>query len=294
MIRELTNEISRILNEGLMLSSATMHYIDSTFDCPDANALKAILEDEEDCERDPLIELLFSPDEATQIRLEKLLQRSRFDRQDCKTIKVRLMKSPAIVKIRLPDNRGQLEVRLPISGAERLVNLLHIEKHLPEVLQKAIEKNAGKDHADRLRVIFRNARCRLCKRDVTFLSKALAGLDLSRPTDVDSLEYALTVLADSPSPADIYQVLMRRKKLYSRELQSALKQEQQLQKSNPEIMMLQGKRMSGIDIAEAKRLIAMIDRISLAAFDRIEPALPMALEATYDIRDRDDAVKLFD
>ena len=293
MVQELTDALNRILSEGLTLSDAAMHYIDSTFDCPDAHKLKAILVDEDDCERDPLIELLFSPDEATQIRLEKLLQRSSFDRQDCKTITDHLMKSPATVKISLPDNRGQLEIQLPLSGAERLVGLLHIEKHIPEELQKAIEKNAAQVHADRIRVMFRNARCRFCERDVSFLSRALAGFDLGRPTDVDSLEYALTVLTDSPSPADIYHVLMQRKKIYGRELQSALKREEQLKKSNPEIMMLQGKRMSGIDVAEARRLIAMIDRISLAVFDRTEPALPLALEAEYDIHNRDDALQLF-
>ena len=293
MVQDLTDALSRILNEGLRLSDAIMHYIDSTFDSPDANELKAILDDEDDCEREPLIELLFSPDEATQIRLENLLQESNFDDRDRLTIIGQLMKSPMSVKISLPDNRGQLEIGLPLIGAERLVNLLHIEKRLPGKLQKAIERHTIKDQADRIRVMFRNARCRFCERDVSFLSRALKGLDFSRLEDVDSLEYALTVLADSPSPADMYEVMMQRKKMYSRELQSALKRQAQLQQSNPEIMMLQGKRMSGIDVTEARRLIAMIDRISLAVFDRTEPVLPPALETAHEIDDRDDASKLF-
>ena len=293
MLKDLTVELRRILTDGLALTDATMHYIDSTFDAPDAQELMGILADENDCERDPLIELLFSPDETTQVRVENLLQESTFNKEDQALITDELMKSQTVVKIGLPENRGQLELPLPAAGAERLVSLLHIEKRLPGKLRKAIDTNVKRSAATRIKVIFRNARCRFCERDVAFLSRALKGLDLDRPPDVDSLEYALTVLADSPSPADVYQVLMQRKKIYSRQLQAALKQEEQLRKSNPEIMMLQGKRIGGIDAAEARHLIAMIDRISIGAFGVTEPTLPPALEAEYDIQDRGETMKFF-
>ena len=86
---------------------------------------------------------------------------------------------------------------------------------------------------------------------------------------------------------------MQRKKIYSRQLQTALKRDGMLRRSNPEIMMLQGKPIGGIDAVEARRLIAMIDRISLAVFKRSEPMQAPAMEAEFDMLDREDALKFF-
>jgi hypothetical protein len=188
-----------------------------------------------------------------------------------------------MVNIELPGNRGNFKLLMPAVAADRLVSLLHIDRQLPVELQQAIDASVAEAHWLSIRVIFRNARCRFCERDVTFLSRVLAGLDFDRQADIDSLEYALSVLADSPPPADVYQTLMRRKKIYGRQLQTAIKQGEQLKKHNPEILMLQGIRIVGIDAAEAGRLIQMIDRLSLAAFNRTENVLPPALEAEYEL-----------
>lgn len=287
----LSDELRGILSSGLPLNDSTMHYIDSTFADPTVEELQALLFDEDNCESDPLLELIYSPDEATQIRIEAILEKSNFTSRDRVQVAEHLMDPPTIVRLNLSLDRGQLEIPLTNDGARRLIGLLHIERQLDPALNRAVGEFVEESEAARIKVIFRNARCRFCRRDVDLLVRVLKRLDANRQTDIESLEYALTVLTDSPSPADIYQVLMQRKKIYTRQLQTALKRDEMLRKSNPEIMMLQGKPIGGIDTAEARRLIAMIDWVSLAGFKRTEPMAAPALETEIDVRDREDALK---
>ena len=202
--RVLADELRCVLNGASALSDTAMHYIDSTFASPTTGELQSILTDVDNCERDPLLELIYSPDEDTQIRLEAILERSAFLPQDRSLIADHLMNPPTVIQLTLSRNRGQVAIPLTPSGASRLIGLLHIEKHLDPALRRAVDAYVDKDSAARVKVIFRNARCKFCSRDVAFLARALAGLDLNRQTDVGALEYALEVLADSPSPADIY------------------------------------------------------------------------------------------
>jgi hypothetical protein len=286
--RHLAETLRRYLVSGMKVDAATLHYIDSTFSCPSLADIASILADEENCERDPLLALLFSPDRDLQVHLETLLTTSAFSRRDQPTVVAHLMRPPPLVKIKLPGDRGNFKLPLPPAGADRLVSLLHIDRRLPVELQQAIDASVAKIHSLPIRVLFRNAPCRFSERDATFLGRVLGGLDFDRQADIDSLEYALSVLADSPPEADVYQALMRRKKIYGRQLQAALKQDEQLRKHNPEIMMLQGRRIVGMDANEAGRLIRMIDRLSLAAFNRTEAVLPPALEAEYELNHRAD------
>jgi len=55
----LAGKIERIFRDGFVLSDDIMHYIDSTFSNPSINELEEIIYDEHNCERDPLIELIF-------------------------------------------------------------------------------------------------------------------------------------------------------------------------------------------------------------------------------------------
>ena len=63
-------DLQEILARGLDLSAETVRFIDSTFAHPSAAELSALLTDDAVPERDSLLELLFSPDEALQIELE--------------------------------------------------------------------------------------------------------------------------------------------------------------------------------------------------------------------------------
>ncbi|MBW1867516.1 MAG: hypothetical protein JRI38_07215, partial [Deltaproteobacteria bacterium] len=78
----LADRIEAILDRGMQVNQSTCHFIDSTFGCASIKALAAIVRDEGDCERDALLDLLFSPDEAVQMGIEDLLTDYDFQKSD--------------------------------------------------------------------------------------------------------------------------------------------------------------------------------------------------------------------
>ena len=70
--------------------------------------------------------------------------------------------------------------------------------------------------------------------------------------------------------SDMYQALMAKKRFYLRSLQRAKKLDMQLQKSNLETLLSQGKRIILVDKADARKKLSIIDRISRAVFGKTE------------------------
>ena len=65
----LADKIRRIFKAGLSVDQAAIHYMDSTFSDHSTQTLAAVIQDPCNCERDPLIELLYFPDESIQVQL---------------------------------------------------------------------------------------------------------------------------------------------------------------------------------------------------------------------------------
>ena len=70
---QVAEKIIAILQNGLTLGEDTQHFIDSTFSNPSVSELEEILQDDSNCERDSLLELLFFPDESLQLQFEPLI-----------------------------------------------------------------------------------------------------------------------------------------------------------------------------------------------------------------------------
>ena len=69
----LVRRIAGILSGGIRVKADVRHFIESTFGSLSLEALGAFLQDESDCERDTLLDLLFFPDEPFQMQIEDLL-----------------------------------------------------------------------------------------------------------------------------------------------------------------------------------------------------------------------------
>ena len=70
----LAGKINKILSNGITLDSEVIHYIDSTFSHPTSSELETILQDETNCEKESLMELLQFTEETMQFQLEALLE----------------------------------------------------------------------------------------------------------------------------------------------------------------------------------------------------------------------------
>ena len=267
---QLADAIRTILSKGIDLSDDVVHFIDSTFSNPTIQELQAILQDDSNCEKDSLIELLFFPDETMQLELEELLDNLQLGKQDEKTVLDGLCRKPLRVDIRLPEDRGTLILEMPQEVAPGFIDRLHISKQLNERLREVIDKYADQDARTGYKVKIRNSRFSPDENKIHFLCRFFEKLDSQSHDFNICLDFALSLLEELVEDQDMYQALMAKKRFYLRSLQKAKKLETQLEKNNLETLLAQGKRVIVVDQADARKKMLIIDRISRAIFGKTE------------------------
>jgi hypothetical protein len=265
-------DLRAMLTRGLVLSAATLHFIDSTFAHPSAAELGALIADDNVPERDSLLELLFSPDEALQIALEERLDLRQGALPRVDEVLAHLAAVPLAVEFRFPDGRGRFEVAMTAPLARRLVRGLGIDRELPERVAEAIAARGAGAGATRLRVMIRNARFAFTPAASEFLCALVATLDPDDEEDRSCLAFAMEILAETGASADVFAALAARKQWLSRALQHGRRLREQLARSNLETLLSQGQRLTWVDEALARRQMDHVDRIGRAVFGRGLPA----------------------
>jgi hypothetical protein len=271
----LAGELQKILSGGITLSSEVIHYIDSTFSNPSVTELQTILHDDSNCEKDSLMELLLFPDETMQLQLEALLERLQFQEADEKSILDDFLKGPVQVAIHFPEEGGPLHLKVTEDVAGRFISRLNISKHLNPDLLGALNHYEDENISIRIKVKMRNSRFSPTAENIKFLCLFFEKFD-SQDNDIfECLEFALSFLDEPTLGNNIYRTLMAKKKFYFRSLQKAKQLDTQLQKYNIETLLAQGKRVVLIDQRDARKKMRIIDRISLAVFDKTEYFEPL-------------------
>jgi len=271
---QLAEKIRKILGCGITLENDVVHYIDSTFSNPTTAELETILQDDSNCEKDPLMELLLYPDESIQLRLEALLERLQFSAAEEQFVPYYLFREPIPVRIRFPDDRESLSLIVTEDIACQLITRLHISKHLDGKLLEVINKSAEAETRDGYKVKIRNSRFSPDQNKIQFLCDFFEKLESPNPDFNTSLDFALSWLDELAENQDLYQALMSKKRFYLRSLQKAKKLETQLLKNNLETLLSQGKRVILVDKEDARKKIWLIDKISRAVFGKTEYSEP--------------------
>ena len=274
--RMLAEKIAGMCQEGFFLSDAVSHYIDSTFSNPSVEELEGIIADEFNCEREPLMELLFFPDEATQCKLEEILQANDFQTPDeQQVVNCFISRHPEAV-LRFYDKRGVLKLPVTADTARQFVSRLKITKKLDKRVRLAIEKNASANLGKLCKVKLRNARFVQTEASTMFLCTFFTKLNTEGDDFLDCLEFVLKFLDELPEEKDLFQALIRKKRFYAENLQRAEKYAQQMKSANMENLLQQGLRIPHFDVAEAWKMIPLIDKISQAVFGKTASMLPLA------------------
>ena len=272
---QLADEIRKILGNGVTLSSEVIHYIDSTFSNPTATELQTILQDDSNCEKDSLMELLLFPDETMQFQLEALLEGLQFQEADEKSILDNLFQGPVQVAIHFPEEREPLHLKVTEDVAGRFISRLNISKHLNPELLEALNHYEDENTSIRIKVKMRNSRFSPSDEKTKFLCLFFEKFD-SQDNDIfECLEFALSFLDEPIIDNDIYRTLMAKKKFYFGSLQKAKQLDTQLQKHNMETLLARGKRVVLIDQRDARTKMRIIDRISRAVFGKTEYFEPL-------------------
>ncbi|MEJ2475202.1 MAG: hypothetical protein P8Y74_15115 [Desulfobacterales bacterium] len=284
--RRLVGKIEELLRAGIEVGPDLLGYIDATFSNPSVKELEGIVADESDPEREGLLELIFFPDEPMQQKLEELLpEAGGLGQGDVDAIAAELSARRIHTALVFSDRRDRLAVEFPPGLVTTFLQRLNLTRRIESRLAKAISTLV----VDRIavRVKLRNTRKHMGDGKVLFLCDFLSKLGGDDQLLV-CLEFTLNLLEDIEDDADVYAVLMNRRRIGWQLLQKSAQFEEKLKKDNIETLMLRGERAPHVSKEELLKTIAFIERISLAVFGRLDP-LDFDLLESVDFAFRSDA-----
>jgi hypothetical protein len=273
--RRLAAKVEEIWREGLKLGNDALHYIDSTFSNPSLKELQRIIGAESNCERDSLVELVFFPDETIQTRLEEILEREAFQKEDEETVFRYLSKKPLQTTLNFPDNRGWFKLEVPQDAMRQFLSRLNIEKKIDKRILAVIDRVVDEPRARLCKVKLRNAPVRYSENRVFFLCSFFENIKSTETSFFNTIDFLLYFLGEISRETDIYAGLMEKKRFYFQNHLKAKILDAQLKQNNIETLLLQGVRIPVISTDEALQKMALIDRISLAVFNKTERIDPL-------------------
>jgi len=268
----LAGKIERIFRDGFVLSDDVTHYIDSTFLNPSINELEEIIYDEHNCERDPLIELIFFPDELVQIKLEEFLESKDFKKEDEQKIIDYILNKKLVTTVHFPDNKGLIKFVVPELSVLQFVFRLNISRKLNKRLFKVINKFVTEKYKLSVKVRLRNARSELFENKIKFLSSLFEKLKVEENYFFKCLDFVLDFFDRLKDDKNILQSLLEKKELYFQDLQKAIKFEELPNKNNMETLISRGVRIPHIGKEEIMHKIVIIDTIILAVYKKHYPS----------------------
>jgi len=277
----LARRIAAILKDGIDLGPDMAHFIDSTFNHPTLKDLQAILDDESNCERDSLEELIVFPDESVQMTLEDFITQNPLTPEDQGRAVDALLALVPVLPVRLWDRVGRLNMILSHHAAEQLILRLNIGCRLTPELLQAVEQLEDEKDRRRCRVRLRNARCEFSPERIDFIRRVLSRRGTLSDDLFIILDFVLGLFDEFEAHGDIYAALMKKKRFYLRSLQKAAQFEEHIRHNNMETLMLQGVRAPLCSREDTLVKMGLIDRISMTVFGKTEfygqPAVSMRI-----------------
>ncbi|MDI6687704.1 MAG: hypothetical protein QME06_05710 [Desulfobacterales bacterium] len=264
----LVEKIKQIFTDGFVLSDDITHYIDSTFLSPSVSKLKEIINDEHNCERDSLIELLFFPDESMQIKLEEFLESEDFKKEDEEKVLSYISDKKLLTTIRFPESEDSLKLFLPKSSAMQFLSRLNISRKLNKRLIKAIDEFVSDKCRTAVKVRLRNARVQFTENKIMFLRSFFKKLKVEDNYFFKCLDFILDFFDGIKDDENILQSFLGKKELYFQDIQKASRFEELLNKNNMETLISRGVRIPHISKEDAMHNIVIIDTIILAVYGK--------------------------
>ncbi len=252
--------IGEILAKGITLNDDVMHYIDSTFLSPSPGELRELLEDEDNPDRDPLMELIFFPDEPIRVALEAALEKLELTGED-ETGFIRFFQSRETrVPLYLPDGETLITIEMPGSVMTQFISRLKIGRQLPPAVREAVETLVEEAERIRVKVMLRNA-APLSDEKAGFMCRFFEKLPPRGKMFFESLAFILEFLSGPETAAPTFDSLIARKNVDYQGIKRAEKFERDLEKDNIETLMMRGVTAISIDRKACERRMAVIDHI---------------------------------
>ena len=268
--RRLVGKIEQLLRAGIEVGPDLLGYIDATFSNPSVKDLEGIVADESDPEREGLLELIFFPDEPMQQKLEELLpEEGGLEQGDVDAAAAELPALRIQTGLVFSDRRGRLAVDFSPALITTFLQRLNLTHRIEPRLAMAISTLVAPVDRIAVRVILRNTRKPMGNGKIRFLCDFLAKLGGDDQL-LACLDFTLNFLEDIEDGADVYAALMNRRRISWQLLRKSAQFEEKLKQDNIETLMLRGERAPHVSKEELLKTIALIERISLLVFDRLD------------------------
>jgi hypothetical protein len=274
-IPDLLARIVEAIENGGRLTAAILDYIDAALFPPEPDGLRAFLNDDGDGQRDSLLDLIFSPDEAVQIDMEPLLEAARCSRDDEAVLHAHLKARAVDARILLPDGGFLVKIPVPDAIKSQYLARLAIARRLDPEVAAAVEKHVSPSRQPFVKVRLRNAGIRLAPGQRLFLCRFFEYMADTEPDFAECLDLVLSLLETAGTDVNGYDLLAAHKRFLFRSLQQIRRFEIQLRQSNMETLMLQGVRAPHASSDELARHMHLIDRIAVGIFGTTEIIAPL-------------------
>ncbi|MFW6415664.1 MAG: hypothetical protein ACOCZ2_05030 [Thermodesulfobacteriota bacterium] len=263
--RILAEAISSDLSQGITLAPETIQYIESTFGISTPPALFKLFQEQEETEKESILQLIFFPDRETRKRLEPILEREKFATEDIEEVASLLAKKIPIVSLYPPGVQEAIQTELQTEHAAGFVSRLYIQRKLPRYLSKIIDHNFSSEFATRIKVDLRCAKFEQNATNLELLETVFNRLDLEdMPWKL--FNYILTLLEESKSNEDLWHFFKRKKIFIKQHLEKAKYIEKQVSSQPMELLMMQGVNTLSISSSELSDQLHMLQDICLQTF----------------------------
>lgn len=262
--RLLADTILSCLKGGITIDNHTQQYIDACLPGLSLGEVASRICETPDLDAAPLMDLIFFPDEALQIRLEPLLEAQAYSRGDEAEVVALLEAEDIQTALIAPDGRPTAALRIPASVLAPFVRRLGIPRRISPGLAATISDIHSPETATRLKVMLRNARFSWTGSTSDFLEAFILGMDPGEEDFDACFGLILEMLGERATETDPFRLLRLKTDTLHKAREAALWFEKLLRRSNMETLMHQGIRAPEISAAAAEKNIALLDRIGRA------------------------------
>lgn len=283
--QHLFEQIVAALKGSGRLTAAVLDYIEATLFTPDPDRLIAFLSDDADSERDSLLDLIFYPDQTTQLALEPLLIAIRCSADDEAAMLDRLIARTIEAQVRLPDGYPLVSIQLPGFIKSQFLVRLNVSWRVDPDVAAALETGVSQDMRLPVMLRMRNTDLDFTTDRCRFLCRFFERMDHKNVDYPACLDLVLPLLSSKKGDVDVYDLLVERKRILFRSLHQARRFEDLLRRSNMETLMLQGVRAPHVACDDLQREMRLIDQICLGTYGKTEAIAPPVDEPVRQVSD---------
>lgn len=273
--RALLEPLAEALEKSGLLSDATLAFVETSLFTPRPEPLASFLKaDDDESERDSLLDLIFSPDQDVQITLEPLLEAACWAADDLAALRDQLMARPIAAWIRMPDGTRLVRIPVPDFIKSRYLDRLNVTWCLAGAMRAAIDRHLSPDMALCVKVRLRNGKVRPTADQQPMLCRFFERMIDDEPDFLACLDLFLSLMDRTITADGLYDHLVAHKRFLFRSLQQAQRFEALLRQSNMETLMLQGVRAPHAPQDELTAHMRLVDLICVRLFGKTEAITP--------------------